>query len=328
MKTDRRKDTLSLLFEAFEKPCSFYVLGAGASAGIVPTTPELKQGILERYHSFGLFLAEPCLPDDVFYRVIGDPDKPSTSFTTSRIDDELIARCLVKRLPPSAVHAMVIKYLTPIPEKIIENAHAYEIFLFIKKPSTIFCMNVDGLTRRYCNGHNVLELHGSVPANFTLHPVWDEIINDSLEFRIRPPQIPGLILPQPEPSNITSLPKYDEAVYRLRTAEFVVFIGYSFAFFDKTQSFDDLETFEFFRYELRKYYRKKVLILDPNPEFIGNAIEEAARVKVQQLPFYWNHLCQAIKEEIFSHGCRQFQEMKSLINKIIYRHDQLREEKG
>jgi len=323
MKTDIRKDTLSLLFDGFDTPYSFYILGSGASAGIVPTTKDLKQVILEHYFSFGVFHAKPNLPDDLFCRVIRPFDQLS-SFTT----EEFLRKELIGYLSPSPVRAMVIKALTPKPEKIIENPHAYVIFSFIKKQSTIFSMNVDGLASRYCIGHKVFEPHLNVRGYFALSTFWDEFIKNSLLYEINPPKINGLVLMQPEPKNITSFSVYDEARYRLKHASFVVFIGYSFAFFDRLKSFDDLETFEFFREELRKYYRKNVIVLAPDPEFISNAIEEATRVKIYQAPFYWNDLCQAIIEEFLCHGCRKFKEINPLENKILYRHDQLREEKS
>ena len=55
MREDKRKNGLSVLFDAFDYPLSFYVLGAGASAGIAPLTAQFKANIVNRFLSFGSF---------------------------------------------------------------------------------------------------------------------------------------------------------------------------------------------------------------------------------------------------------------------------------
>ena len=46
------------------------------------------------------------------------------------------------------------------------------------------------------------------------------------------------------------------------------------------------------------------------------------------MPFYWNYLCQAIKESVYEFKFRRFNDLKCLISKILYRHDQLVDEKS
>lgn len=316
MRTDRRQKGLSLLLEAFECSYSFYVLGAGASAGIVPMTAQLRDNIVNRFISFGSFPAETFQHDHIFLRVIGDSNDFGNLYTSA----------LLKHLYPSAVHAMVIKELTP--PKSIKEAYSYEIFLLIKKPSTIFNMNVDGLAEIYCIGHYLLEPHGRVPIELVHSQFWDEYIDALLDFGFDIHEIPGLILPKPEPIHVTSLPAYSKATSLIEPAQFVIFIGYSFGYFEKSESYDDFETFEFFRDLLRHYrhHRKDILIISPNPEMIGSAIEEAAcLLNVSSMAFYWNYLCQAIKEILHKYKLRQFSKLKPLIGLILYRHDQLKD---
>jgi len=318
MRQDRRKYWLEVLFDAFEYPLSFYILGAGVSAGIVPMTAQLRENIINRFNSFGSFPAESFQHDDVFLRVIGDSKDSPDIFTSWKL----------KHLYPSAVHAMVIKELTPSGS--IEEAHAYEIFKLIKRPSTVFNMNVDGLAGIYCNGHYLLEPHGRVPIELVRSPFWDRYIDALLDYGFSIREIPGLILPMPEPYHMTSAPAYSKATGLLKKARFVLFIGYSFGYFNPAQSYDDFETFEFFRELLRHYksHRKNILIISPNPEMIGNAIEESiCSSNVHIMPFYWNYLCQAIKESIYEFKLRRFNDLKSLTSKILYRHDQLVDEK-
>ena len=75
----------------------------------------------------------------------------------------------------------------------------------------------------------------------------------------------------------------------------LILAGNNEDYFEKEESYDDLETFEFFRDLLRhyRYHRKNILIISPNPEMIGSAIEEAAcLLNVCSMPFYWNYLWQ------------------------------------
>lgn len=250
MRQDRRKKGLAILLDAFDCPFSFYVLGAGASAGIVPMTAQLRENIVNRFISFGSFPAESFQHDDVFLRVIGHAKDYPDFYTSWKL----------QHLYPSAVHAMVINELTP--PDYIEEAHAYEIFMLIKRPSTIFNMNVDGMAEMYCVGHYLLEPHGRVPVELVRSPFWDFYIDALLDYGFNVKEIPGLILPTPEPYHVTSTPAYSKAALLIKQARFVLFIGYSFGYFDKTQSFDDFETFEFFRELLRHYrnYRKDILI--------------------------------------------------------------------
>lgn len=316
MRTDRRQKGLTLLLEAFECSYSFYVLGAGASAGIVPMTAQLRKNIVNKFISFGSFPAETFKHDEIFLRVIGDSNNFNNIYTSA----------FLKHLYPSAVHAMVIKELTP-PES-VKEAHSYEFFLLIKRPSTIFNMNVDGLAEIYCIGHYLLEPHGRVPTDLVRSPFWDNYIDALLDYGFDIHEIPGLILPRPEPYHVTSQPAYFKATSLIKPARFVIFIGYSFRYFEQSESFDDFETFEFVR-DLLRYYRnhkKDILVISPNPEMTGRGIEEAVcSLSVCTMPFYWNHLCKAIKETVFKYKLRQLDKLKPLIGKILYRHDQLKD---
>jgi len=184
-------------------------------------------------------------------------------------------------------------------------------------------MNVDGIAATYCIGHYLLEPHGRVPTKLVRSPLWEELIDALLEFGFKAPEIPGLLLPQPEPIHITSHSAYLHAVSLFEAAKFVVFIGYSFGLF--RDSFDDFDTFEFFRDLLRRC-PKEVLVLSPNPEFVGNAIEHASgQIKVHFLPLYWNHLYRAIKEIRYTYWTNSFTKLSNLTEEILYRHDELKD---
>lgn len=199
MRTDKRHKQLRLLFQALGMMNTFYLLGAGASAGVVPLTRELKKAIITRYRSFGMYPVERMEPDPVFERVIGDPTEGT----------DLITAVLLRHLFPSAIHAMVLQQLAPPPTAPLVDQ--YSLFLLAAKPSTFFNMNVDGLARQYCLGHYVLEPHGRIPPALVRSPWWDRRIDALLEFGFTAPQIPGVLLPQSEPITITSRTDYSAA---------------------------------------------------------------------------------------------------------------------
>lgn len=308
---DRRCETLDLLFKAFSLPYSFYILGAGASAGVVPMTCELKKTIIKDYDNHGIYSLETSIPDSVFRRVIGNPNDYDDKKWVWRLE----------RFVPSAVYAMVLERL--VRSRLPINLSQYDIFNFAQKPSTIFNMNVDGLAKRYCSGHNVLEPHGRIPFDIVKSPLWKEFIDDLIVFGGDVFKIPGVLLLQPEQREITAHRAYKKAISIFPVARYIVLIGYSFGMFHNT--IDDSETFEFFR-ELLRRCPKQVLVVGLHPEvddIVGN-IQEAAKLKtIYSIPVYWNHLSQAIIEKAASHGCINALELSSLVSKILYRHDEL-----
>jgi hypothetical protein len=129
MRIDKRHVQLRILFQALGMMYTFYLLGAGASAGVVPLTRELKRAVVTRYRSFRMYPVERMEPDPVFERVIGDPTEGTDQITGA----------LSRHLFPSAVHAMVLQQLA-LPQK-APLVDQYGLFLRAAKPSTFFNMN-------------------------------------------------------------------------------------------------------------------------------------------------------------------------------------------
>ncbi|MCX5814555.1 MAG: hypothetical protein NT178_18735 [Proteobacteria bacterium] len=290
---------------------TFYLLGAGASAGMVPLTRELKKTVVTRYRSFGMYPVERVEPDPVFERVIGDPTEGTDQITAA----------LLRYLFPSAVHAMVLQQLSP-PQN-APLADQYGLFLRAAKPSTFFNMNVDGLARRYCLGHYVLEPHGRIPPALVRSPRWDEVIDALLEFGFAAPQIPGVLLPQPEPITITSRAAYLAARPLFYAGRYFVIIGYSFGKSSQHDTFDDIETFEFFR-ELLRSTGKTVLVLSPEPGFVGFLCREAMRrSSVHELAVYWDHLSAAVSCVFRDSGLTDFASLSDMTSEVLYQYDRL-----
>jgi hypothetical protein len=210
------------------------LLGAGASAGVVPLTRELKKAIVTRYRSFGLYPAERVGPDPIFERVIGNPGN----------DTDAITAALLPYLFPSAVHAMVLQQLATPPT--IPSVDQYSLLALSAKPSTFFNMNVDGLARRYCLGHYVLEPHGRIPPKLVRSSWWNQLIDALLELGFPSPKLTGVLLPQPEPQTMASRAAYSAGRRLFKLGRYLVVIGYSFGKSPSQDTFDDVETFEFF----------------------------------------------------------------------------------
>jgi len=316
MRTDKRHKQLRLLFRALGMIYTFYLLGAGASVGIIPLTRELKKRIVARYRGFGMYPTELMEPDPVFERVIGDPKE----------DTDPITADLLRHLFSSAVHAIVLQQLAPARRPQVVNQ--YGLFLLAAKPSTFFNMNVDGLATMYCSGHYVLEPHGRVLSALVHSSRWNELIDILLEFGFMPPKIPGVLLPQPEPATITSRAAYSAARRLFSFGQYVVIIGYSFGKSQQLDTFDDVETFEFFR-ELLKRCNKTVLVLSPDPAFVAFLCREAMqRNSVHELELYWDHLSAAVSSVLRDCGHSDFLRLPEMTSEVLYRYDQLCEEKG
>jgi hypothetical protein len=311
MRTDTRHTKLRILFEALALPYTFYLLGAGASAGVIPLTRELKQAIITRYRSFGLYPGEPMEHDHVFERVIGDLTEGTDPITAASLS----------YLFPSAVHAIVLQQLAPQSKTPLVDQ--YSLLSLAANPSTFFNMNVDGLASRFCPGHYVLEPHGRIPPKLVRSSWWEAVIDSLLEFGFPAPQLPGVLLPQPEPRTITSRTAYSAGRTLFNTGRYLVVIGYSFGKSPRKDTFDDFETFEFFR-ELLRNGDKTVLVLSPDPGFVGFLCREAMRKdSVHELPVYWNHLSSAILCALGRCGCKCFASLSDMTSEILYQYDRL-----
>ncbi len=309
MRYDKRCEYLLILLQAFKSLYSFYLLGAGTSAKIIPMTRELKRIIVQKYLDFGCYPVEQVIPDDLSIRIIG---------TFDDYDDPVTAE-LITRFFPSAIKAMVLKALTR--KDLNVNLPQYKIFTLISKPSIICSMNTDGIASLYSSGHFLLEPHGRIPAEIVHSKPWDDLTDAALEFGFECPNINGGLLPQPEPKHITSGKEYIKALRLFPLSNYLIIVGYTFGISDN--SFDDFETFEFFRALLRRY-PKNVLIIDPAPEHVAGAIQEETSLKtIYPFSVYWDNLCKALTIILYEYQCRDISELSCLTTKVLYKYDEL-----
>lgn len=274
----------SLFIEAFRKR-NFYILGAGASFGLIPFTSEQGALIVQRHQKFGCFSAKELDLDAQAKRIIGSAYNNEDNLTQE----------LIRRLPSGAVRLISAKLMT-LSKYQLEKQHAqYAVFNIAQPQSVIFNFNVDGLAYHYCKKHYVLHPHGTLNSHLLQSDLWEEIIDHSLMYHSDPKDLLGkVLLPEPEYSGITKGIEYQKALSLFRYSTYVIIIGYSFGY--DGNRIDDWESFEFLK-NLFLYYKVPILIVDPYPEKLAYKLrEELKHNKIYEVKASWEILSKAIIE--------------------------------
>lgn len=186
-------NSYQLLVEAFNNT-SFYILGAGASAGIIPLTFQLGERIKNIYLNYGVFPTEKSDLDDTSKRIIGN------AYYSEDIFIQTIKNGPIKSIALQALKSNQVFELPP---------NQYYAFNLAKK-SILFNFNIDGLANTYCKKHIRRHPHGSLDSTIFNSELLDELIPASIEYDIEPPNIPNLILPGKENANIITSPAYED----------------------------------------------------------------------------------------------------------------------
>lgn len=269
-----------MLNEAFMKK-SFYILGAGASAGIIPMTHQQGELILERHLRYGSYSASEIELDQQAKRILG-----SNQWLNHGIRGELC-----RRLQPGAVRALSMQLMTPSHNYPVAPDQ-YLVFGYAAPRSVLFNFNVDGLANIWRKHHHVFHPHGMLDPAILQSPEWDKSIDICLFYSIEPPTIPGVLLPQKEPFEVIQKKEYSNAGRLLLHTSYVVLIGYSFGF--DGSNLDDWATFHYFK-ELFKEHNKTIIVIDP---FRSRDIVDMLRYHLESdqvipVPAYWEHLSKA-----------------------------------
>jgi len=300
-------DNFCLLANAFRKH-SFYILGAGASAPIIPITREQGELMVKRHLKFGVFSAETIKLDPGAIRLLGP----------SRFSDDQIKQELINRLPSGAIRAISMQLMSPW--DLNDPPHQYIVFNKAKSPSVLWNYNIDRLASRYCKmNHIILYPHGFLDDRFTGSKEWDRIIDYCLFYHIEPPKIHGVILPGKEPIGISRKMQWDYAKKLFPyTEDYLVIIGYSFGF--NGIDIDDWASLICFKNFLHKY-KKKVLVIDPlRAQDIAEMLREEVKQKeIYPIPAYWNLLALAmLKAERIRAICPYIKDNHKLNLSYIY----------
>ena len=283
---------------------SFYIIGAGASAGLIPMTHEQGRIIYNRYFEFGMFSINEGLLDEGARRLLG-----SMQYAEDQITSELVSM-----INQGAVRAIAMQLMTPDSNK-VKNLYQYIVFKLAKEKSIIFSLNVDGLATKFCGNHYIFYPHGKLNSASMRSKSWNEIIDICLHYFLEPPKIPGVLLPQKEPFGITNGQQYKTCRSLFPYMNYIVIIGYSFGF--DGNELDDWETFDFFK-NLLKSYKKPIIVIDPfrSEEIAEMLREEFKSDAVYEISAYWEYLSQA--KIVFEQRKRLFSHDKNFSKQDLY----------
>lgn len=230
-----KRQALDILLRALEEPSSCFVLGAGASAPLVPFGEQLRASIAQRILRVGVFSAGHIQQTEISQRILGSIPQRYIGYDGSRsIEEELLAH----HVSSAAVEAATIAVLGPEPLKDVPSQYA--VFNISRYRLTIINYNSDGFASHYCPTHDVINVHGTSPsAALRSAANWEQYIDILQEFPELPAiVIPGLLLPQREKSALAFSDEYAAVRGALKAVQRLVLVGYSFGDMDDAVAYE------------------------------------------------------------------------------------------
>jgi len=306
-------NAFSLFIKAF-KERNFYILGAGASAKIIPFTSEQGARIVQRHLDFGMFSLNPVELNDQAKRIIGSAEDYS--------QDSFIQE-LIQRLPSEAAILISRQLMTPSLHLLSQHQPQYSVFNLAPEKSIIFNFNVDGLAHHFCKNHYVLHPHGRLNAELHQSKLYNDIIDFSLESHKSAAPPSSIVMPGPEPTGITKGPEYKKAFESFRYSRYVIIIGYSFGY--DGNKMDDWESFEFLK-KIFLYYKVPIFIVDPYPEKLAYKLRDELKQKnIYEVTADWGILSKAIIELEKNKTFRNYEKDRKLFD-IYYLYCKLQDD--
>jgi hypothetical protein len=256
------------------QPRTFYVLGAGASYGLIPVTKSLRQIIKAEYHSVGVYPVTRASSSPLFERVIGE---------IAPYEDDL-QEILLTHMPEEALDFLAQRALWRPSSDV--NPPQYAVFEFVPASATFFNFNLDGLASLHCSHrHIVLEPHGRIDVPWLEHEGYQDLLEGTVVYEVRVPHLAPKLLPGPEPEDITRGPSYTEAQKLFRHAQAMIILGYSFG--QRSTIFDDKQSFEFLA-ALLKSHPRPVLVISTTPaELTERLRDRLSTYNVHSISLRW-----------------------------------------
>lgn len=294
-------NNIDALLACMSRRRNFYILGAGTSYGLVPTTRLLRDGVARMYRGIGVFPDENQSKTPLFQRVIAP-------YKRYDFEESLLGTLSYQMLQALAQKLLYVPSVKPIPSQ-------YAVFEVVPSPATIFNFNLDGLASVYLkNRHIVLTPHGTIDRDLVSNPIYKELLKD-IAWGIEIPLSNPDVFIEPEPQSITNSLPYQHAMKLFPTSSAVILIGYSFARFHYSR--DDFESFEFFSDLLRRY-PKPTFIVDPFPDEVSELLSERTKSRsILPIPAKWEPLASAIHASVRKSGCHQIFCGKLCINRVL-----------
>ena len=259
----RIRDVLRRLLQTMRQPRTFYLLGAGTSYGIVPTTQEMRQRIVDAYHDVGVYDVTPAPPSALFDRLIGE------------VRDETDLREMLLTHMPHAVLDLLSQHALWTPNRTVVPVQ-YALFDIVAAPATLFTFNLDGLASAYCRRrHEVLEPHGVIDHPwFDDDEIYRELLDGAAWYGVAAPHLTPKVLPAPELPDVILGAAYVRARQVFPRSRALIVAGYSFG--DRGGILDDAPSFEFFASVLQAHPRP-VYIVSGNPYELAERLRECVR---------------------------------------------------
>lgn len=310
---DPRAEGIYHLLSVMHRPSPFWLVGAGASARVVPIGVDLQEAVLDPFVHCGVFGVTPTDRDPTVRRIVHNP--AALNF------DHPYGREFVTHVPQAYVAAKLAQLLSPEPPQ--RPMPEYALLASAQCPSTFFVMNLDGLAIHYLGSrHHVLEPHGRIPSELVRSEAWSRWIECTLHYGGPDLKDESYVLPQSEPRTITGTKAYERAIPLFALGEDLVVLGYSFGKFQGR--IDDSETFEYI-VDLARWRRKRLLVIDRQPSEVLCRIQDAARLDhVESLEADWDCVAAALLEESRGVLPRPSATHAEFYSKVLYRHDVLR----
>ena len=326
----QRRDSISALHKVTRQPNCFFLLGAGASALRFPITRKIFRPILRKLllAQAGYFPSDAKDQDPIIKHCLQEIENHSDNYldilrppeSVLNWTPQLAARIAQTRLPRAALHALVLRSLTPDPEVRRQLASAwlpeYDFFRLVPSPAHLMTTNIDGLVRRCMNyGHWIYELHGRPIDSGLSSEESNDLIREQVRHGYDFSMIPSdrVVYREEHPELIESR-LYEEIIRQFQHGDHFIVIGYSFPR-------DDRHTLSFFA-ELLRTYPKKILIIDYDPAPIAATFQDAARFKMcDQICARWDILSRLICEMVDRYGgwrsvdpdcfCRRYEQLEN-----------------
>ncbi len=283
-------EDIARLIEALGSARPFVIVGAGASAPIVPLTDRLQKAVREELFAVGSY------PGGSFGDVV-----PAHNVLFDRIFPNFQARTLEDHLlhfQRSRLELIFQKVLTaPLTQRV---PFQYSIFNLLSSRTVLFNYNLDWQASVY-NGYylRVMTPHGSVDREWTATGDWIKNRAASLDFKL--PSLRYKCLPGPEPSSVTSRPPFLSARRALQQATALVLIGYSFAL-NRFGKLDDAESFEYV-IDAQNHSDCPVIVVNDRPTFLVDRLRDRFKSKrVKLIQIRWDYFSEGVCKGLASRG--------------------------
>ena len=314
---------LHRLLQAMTSIRPLFVLGAGASAPLVPTIAMLRARVMERLRK-ALPIARPVLARNSLHETVLPP-----GVTDPAIDPTFIQLLATNGLTRYSLETLVHTELTP--PQLDEAPPNYAIFNLVPPGAGILNYNTDGLATRFCGKrHHVLAVHGTVDPSFTealaLHEITQlrefleltQAFGSNEEFNVRPRT--AFLYPEPEPDGFLGDPQHSPLGGILTSPDAVVIVGYTFG---KTEhGFSDAASYAHF-VEVTRGLQRPLVVVDPSGHDLAGSFGDATEnANVTLVPAYWNHLSASILDVVGRYCLSGLAAVHDYVHVVLRRYDQ------